>query len=116
MKSENVSRTRIKAVTEQVSVQLEELAPIINSFNSEAVQLRLVNEFVIPKLLNAEREAFTNAYIDVSVEYIISACGSLLKGDKSEQIKIFSKCLRTLKDLENDIKAKILSKAECLEN
>ena len=113
MSTNTVPRIRMKAITEEIRTQLEELAPIINSFNSEAVQLRFVDELLIPRLLDAERDAANDDYIEACAEYVLTSCAQLLRGDAAKQKELMSKCLRTLKELETGTREKIMREDAC---
>ncbi len=87
MREDNTSDHQ-KVIMKRVLAQLEELAPAINAFSSEAVQEHLIDKFVIPKLLEAD--------IDAGIESLVSLTARLTKGDPAAQVEFLSQLLRVL--------------------
>ena len=87
----------------RVRAQLEELAPAINAFKSEAIQKYVMERIVIPAMLTADLEA--------TLEYLIGAVGRLLKGDSEKDIERMSALLRALKAQRAVLRAGIVSES-----
>ena len=91
------------AAVRRVRTLLEELAPAINAFKSEAIQKYVIERIVIPAMLTADVEA--------TLEYLIAAVGRLLKGDSEKDIEQMSALLRALKAQRAVLRAEIDSES-----
>lgn len=77
----------------RIQSTIRDLHPLLNEFKSEAVQLSMVDNYIIPMLIAGE----VRHQMEASIEYLISLAGKLSAKDTSEQIKTLELALEALK-------------------